>query len=497
MTMTGTDALSEGRIQKIEALRARGIDPYPARCERSHTNCEAVELFARLEQSGTVESGPEVSVAGRMTAARHMGKLSFLDLRDGTGRIQVSFRSDMLSPEMFQFVRDLDIGDFIGVRGKLFRTRTSEITVQALSCTLLSKALHSLPEKWHGLVDTEKRYRQRYLDLICNKEARDVFQQRCEIVNALRRFMCAKGFVEVESPVLQPKPGGALARPFITHHHALDEDLYLRIALELYLKRLIVGGMDRVFEIGRVFRNEGIDTKHNPEFTMMESYAAYSDYNQVMSLVEELFASVASEVLHTTKVQFGAHTIDLTPPWKRLPLRDAMHEGSGIDFEAYPDADSLRIKMREIGIQVDPTKGRGRLIDELISLYVEPKLIQPTFLYDYPLDMSPLAKKKPGSETIVERFEGFVGSMELANAFSELNDPLEQRRRFEKQMAGRGQGDIETESEVADEDFLTAMEYGMPPTGGLGVGIDRLVMLLTNRESIREVILFPQLKTKS
>ena len=288
-----------------------------------------------------------------------------------------------------------------------------------------------------------------------------------------------------------------MARPFITHHHALGEDLYLRIALELYLKRLIIGGMDRVFEIGRVFRNEGIDTKHNPEFTMMESYAAYSDYNEVMVLVEQLVSSIASEVLGTTKVQFGQDVIDLTPPWKRISLRQAVSDACGIDYESYPDADSLRRKMRELTMEVDPAKGRGRLIDDLISTYVEPKLVQPTFLFDYPLDMSPLAKKKPGSETVVERFEGFVAGMELANAFSELNDPVDQRMRFEKQMAERRQGDIEAAAEVADDDFLSAMEYGMPPTGGLGIGVDRLVMLLANRQSIREVILFPQLKTKS
>lgn len=495
--MSLLDAIPHGRIQKLEAIRSRGIDPYPPRYRRSHTNREAIDLFVKLEQEDGAESCPEISLAGRITAARHMGKLSFLDLRDGTERIQVSFRSDAVNPETFQFVRDLDLGDFIGVTGKLFRTRTGEVTIQSISFTLLSKALQPLPEKWHGLVDTEKRYRQRYLDLICSEETRNVFRLRSSIVSSLRRFMCSEGFVEVETPVLQPQPGGALARPFITHHHALGEDLYLRIALELYLKRLIIGGMDRVFEIGRVFRNEGIGTKHNPEFTMMESYAAYSDYNEVMVLVEQLVSSIASEVLGMTKVQFGQDVIDLTPPWKRVSLRQAVSDACGIDYEACPDADSLRRKMRELSMEVDTAKGRGRLIDDLISTYVEPKLIQPTFLFDYPLDMSPLAKKKPGSETVVERFEGFVAGMELANAFSELNDPVDQRMRFEKQMAERRQGDIEAAAEVADEDFLSAMEYGMPPTGGLGIGVDRLVMLLSNRQSIREVILFPQLKTKS
>ncbi|MBI2859290.1 MAG: lysine--tRNA ligase, partial [Chloroflexi bacterium] len=463
---------------------------------RSHTNREASALLSELETTGTVESSPEISLAGRVTAARHMGKMSFLDLRDGSGRIQASFRSDVAGPEVFQFVRDLDLGDFIGVSGKLFRTRTNEPTVQATSCVLLAKSLQPLPEKWHGLSDTEKRYRQRYLDLICSEDCRSVFQQRSSIISSLRSFMCDNGYCEVETPVLQPQPGGALARPFVTHHHSLDQDLYLRIALELYLKRLIIGGMDKVFEIGRVFRNEGIDTTHNPEFTMMESYAAYSDYNDVMSFVEAMVSHVSTGAIGTNKLKFGENEIDLTPPWKRVSLRQAVSEGSGIDFEDYSDADSLRERMRRLGMAVDPTKGRGRLIDELISTFVEPKLVQPTFLYDYPLDMSPLAKKKPGSETIVERFEGFVATMELANAFSELNDPLDQRARFEKQMAEHRQGDLEAIAEVADEDFLHAMEYGMPPTGGLGIGIDRLVMLLTNKQSIREVVLFPQLRTK-
>jgi lysyl-tRNA synthetase class 2 len=495
--MSPLDSISQGRIQKLDAIRSRGIDPYPARYRRSHTNLQAIDLFTGMEQAGSVDSGPEVMLAGRIIAARHMGKLTFLDLRDGTERIQALFRSNAMEPEAFEALRDLDLGDFVGVAGKLFRTRSGEVTVQSTSFTLLAKALQPLPEKWHGLVDTEKRYRQRYLDLICSEETRTVFRLRSSILSSLRRFMSGEGFVEVETPVLQPQPGGALARPFITHHHALDEDLYLRIALELYLKRLIIGGMDRVFEIGRVFRNEGIDTKHNPEFTMMESYAAYSDYNDVMSMVERLFSTIASDVLGTNQVQFGQHVIDFTPPWKRISLREAVRDSCGIDYEDYPDAGSLGRRMHEAHMEVDPAKNRGRLIDDLISAHVEPALIQPTFLFDYPLDMSPLAKKKPGSDTVVERFEGFVCGMELANAFSELNDPIDQRNRFEKQMSERRQGDLEAAAEVADEGFLSAMEYGMPPTGGLGLGIDRMVMLLTNRQSIREVILFPQLRTKS
>ncbi|MEW6033496.1 MAG: lysine--tRNA ligase [Chloroflexota bacterium] len=493
--MSRLNAVIQQRIRKLEAIRAQGIDPYPPRFPRSHSNQEAIALFQQLERDSALESGPELALAGRITAARHMGKLSFLDMRDGSGKVQVCFRADLVGQQAFEFVRELDIGDFIGVRGKLFRTRTGEITLQSLNCTLLAKSLQPLPEKWHGLEDTEKRYRQRYLDLVSAEEVRALFLLRSTVISSVRRFMEGKGFIEVETPVLQPQPGGALARPFITHHHALDQDLYLRIALELYLKRLIIGGMDRVFELGRVFRNEGISTRHNPEFTMMESYQAYADYNDVMLLVEELVSHVATEVLGTTRVTFGEHTIDFSPPWKRIALREAIEQACGIDFEAHPDASSLRCRMKELGMQVDPTKGRGRLIDELISIYVEPGLVRPTFLVDYPLDMSPLAKKKPGSDTLVERFEGFAGCLEVANAFTELNDPLEQRRRFEKQLSERR--DDEEVAEVADEDFLLAVEYGMPPTGGLGVGIDRLMMLLGNCQSIREVILFPQLKAKA
>jgi lysyl-tRNA synthetase class 2 len=358
---------------------------------------------------------------------------------------------------------------------------------------MLCKSLRPLPEKWHGLSDVEKRYRQRYLDLISNEESRNIFVLRSKIITAVRSFLDSRGFMEVETPVLQPHAGGALARPFVTHHHTLDEDLYLRIALELHLKRLIVGGFDRVYEIGRVFRNEGISVEHNPEFTLLECYQAYADYHDIMTLVEEMFAYVAKEVLGDTRLTRNGQIMDLGLPWQRLYLREAIEDHCGIDFEDYPDAASLRMRMAGLGIEVESTKGKGRLIDELISTFVEPKVVQPTFLLDYPVEMSPLAKRKPGDDQLVERFEGFVDGMEVANAFTELNDPLEQRERFQQQLEERV---ADEEAEIADEDFLQALEYGMPPTGGLGIGIDRLVMLLTGQQSIREVILFPQLKTK-
>ena len=358
---------------------------------------------------------------------------------------------------------------------------------------MLCKSLRPLPEKWHGLVDVEKRYRQRYLDLIASEEARSMFRVRSRITAAVRSFLNARGFVEVETPVLQSQAGGALARPFVTHHNALDEDLYLRIALELPLKKLVVGGFDRVYEIGRVFRNEGISVRHNPEFTLLECYQAYADYNDMMNLVEEMVSSVAREITGSTMIVCGGKEIDLAPPWQRCYLRQTIKSCCDIDFEDYPDTASLRSRMGEAGMEVDAAKGRGRLIDELLASFVEPDLIRPTFLLDYPVEMSPLAKRKRDNERLAERFEAFVNGIEVANAFTELNDPVEQRERFQQQLRERV-GDEEVE--IADEDFLQALEYGMPPTGGLGVGIDRLVMLLTGQQSLREVILCPQLKVK-
>ena len=490
--------ITQQRQQKLERLRANGIEPYPHRYHRSHTTQEAVTLLKQNEEGLSKEK--EVSVAGRIMAIRRMGKSTFADIRDGSGKIQLLFKdTDKFDERLQTLFQDLDIGDIIGVEGDLLRTKTGEPTVGVKNFVLLAKSLQPLPEKWHGLSDVDTRYRQRYLDLLSNPEVRETFKTRSRIIDAIRQFLDQRGFIEVETPVLQPSPGGALARPFITYYHSLDQDFYLRIALELHLKRLIVGGMDKVYELGRIFRNEGISTKHNPEFTMLESYEAYADYNDVMAMLEKMVFEVSEKVLGTAKIQFGEHTLNLKPPWPRLTLREAVEKYSGIDFVKYPTADGLRDRMRpkmkELELEVDPEKNWPRLVDELISTFVEPRLIQPTFLVDYPVSMSPLAKTKPGEERVVERFEAFAGGMEIANAFTELNDPQEQRRRFEQQLKER-QGSDE-ESWAIDEDYLLALEYGMPPTGGLGVGIDRLVMLLTNNQSIREVILFPQLKEKS
>jgi len=487
--------INQQRKQKLERLRARGIDPYPNRYQQTHTTQQAVAYLEEIENKGTAGQAAEpVGVAGRITAMRKMGKSSFLDVSDSTGKIQLLFRSGKFSEADQELFKDLDIGDIIGVKGSLLRTRTGEPTVDAGEFTMLAKSLQPLPEKWHGLSDTEIRYRQRYVDLIANNEVKEVFRIRSRIISALRQFLDQRGFIEMETPVLHPAAGGALAAPFITHHNTLDRDLYMRIALELHLKRLIVGGFDKVYEIGHVFRNEGISTTHNPEYTLLESYEAYADYTDVMEMTEEMIYQVGREVLGTAKVRYGDDTIDLTPPWRRITLRDAVKEYGDIDFVSHPTAAGLREKMRSVGIEVDPEKNWAKLVDELLKTLVRPKLVQPTIIYDYPASMSPLAKNKPGEERVVERFQPYAGGLELGNAYSELNDPLEQRERFEEQLKER-QGDDE-ERWTIDEDYLVALEYGMPPTGGLGIGIDRLVMLLTNQQSIREVILFPQLREK-
>ncbi|MCX6013425.1 MAG: lysine--tRNA ligase, partial [Chloroflexi bacterium] len=410
------------------------------------------------------------------------------------GKIQVYLKKDTIGAEKYSFFENFDIGDIAGITGKLFKTHTGETTINAADISMLCKSLQSLPEKWHGLTDVEKRYRQRYLDLISNEDAKKIFITRSRIISAMRAFLDSRSYIEVTTPILTPGAGGASAKPFTTHYNALNRDLFLRIATELYLKRLIIGGLEKVYEIGPIFRNEGISTKHNPEFTSLESYQAYADYNDIMKLVEEMVSTIAMQVMGTTKSTFHENTIDFTPPWKRITLRQAIIDYGSIDFEDYHDVESLRNKMYELKIDVDKRMERGVLIDKLMSTYVEPHLIQPTFLVDYPVEMSPLAKRKQDNNRYVERFEGFAGGMEIANAFSELNDPLDQRERFNDQQRLREAGD--EEAEMPDEDFLTALEYGMPPTGGLGVGIDRLVMLMTNQQSIREVILFPQLKTR-
>lgn len=489
------ERIAQQRRQKLDRIRARGIEPYPRSYHRSHTTQQAVALLKQQEESGKTEA-PVINIAGRVMAIRRMGKSAFADIRDGSGKIQLLFQDiDRYDEELRELFKDLDIGDIIGVEGNLLRTRSGEPTVWVGVFTLLAKSLKPLPEKWHGLSDVDMRYRQRYLDLIANTEVKETFQVRSQIITAIRQFLNQRGFLEVETPVLQPSAGGALALPFITHHHALDQDFYLRIATELHLKRLIIGGFDKVYELGRIFRNEGISTKHNPEFTMLESYEAYADYNDVMKMLEKMVAKISKKVLGTDKIKFGDNIINFKPPWQRLSLRQAIEKYSGIDFDQFLDAASLRAEMLKLKMEVDPQKDRGRLVDELISTFVEPNLMQPTFLVDYPVEMSPLAKAKPDDERLVERFEAFAGGMEIGNAFTELNDPIEQRQRFLKQQKERQAEDEEVET--IDEDFLLALEYGMPPTGGLGVGIDRLVMLLTNQQSIREVILFPQLREKT
>ena len=419
-----------------------------------------------------------------------MGRSAFLDLQDESGSIQVLCRRNNLG-EDFELLRDLDLGDHLGVEGNLIRTRTGEITIDATSATIIAKGMRPLPEKYHGLRDTETRYRQRYLDLIANREVMDVFRLRSRVISGMRRFLDERGFLEVDTPVLVPIAAGAHARPFITHHNALDEQLYLRIATELYLKRLIVGGFDKVYEIGRVFRNEGIDQDHNPEFTLLESYEAYADYNHVMEMVEQMISRLAVEVTGSMQVNVGDQVIDFTPPWRRASLGEELQRRGGIDLAASDDAELLR-RARALGVDTGIRESRGRIIDKLMSSLIEPHLVQPTFLLDYPEEMSPLAKAKPGAPGYVERFEAFACGMEIANSYTELNDPKVQRERFEGQEIRRLYQDEEVDR--LDEDFLTAIEYGMPPTGGLGVGIDRLVMLLSGQRTIRDVVLFPQMR---
>ncbi len=486
--------LRRQRREKADALRAAGVDPYPARGGGPLTRiAEARAQFETAEAAQATAGAPPSRVAGRITNLRHLGKLAFLDLRDGSGTIQIMCRRNRLGDD-WPLLGSCDLGDFIEAAGALIRTRTGEVSVDASELRLLTKSLRPPPEKFHGLQDVEARYRQRYLDLQANDDARAVLVQRSRIVAAVRRFMEARGFLEVETPVLQSEAGGAAARPFATHLNALDEERYLRIALELHLKRLVVGGLDRVYELGRIFRNEGASTRHNPEFTMLESYEAYADYQDVARMVEDLVATVAQEVLGSTSVQYGAERLEFAPPWRRLTMRAALQEYAGVDFFDYRDVASMTALLEEKRIPVPANAGWGKLLDALVSATVQPRLIQPTFLLDYPVEISPLAKRRTDDPSLVERFEVFAAGRELGNAYSELNDPIDQRERFATQVALARAGD--DEAELVDEDFLVALEHGMPPTGGLGLGIDRLVMLLTNSESIRDVILFPLLRRR-
>ena len=484
------------RQQKLERLRAKGIDPYPHSYRRTHTTQQATSLYEETSEveGGNQEPALEASVAGRMVAFRGMGKAAFAELLDGEGRLQVLFRQNVLE-DKYDLLDDLDIGDWLGVTGPIFRTRTGEITLEVRDCTVLAKSLRPLPEKWHGLAEVEIRYRQRYLDLIANPQAREIAIMRSKMVSTLRRFMDDRGFIEVETPVLVPIAAGGTAQPFTTHYGALDRDLYLRIATELYLKRLIVGGLEKVYEVGKTFRNEGVDYYHNPEFTMMESYEAFADYNDVMEMVEQLVFALATEVLGGPTVEYQGDVIDFTPPWPRLSLHEEVERRSGIDFLESPDIESLRTDMAAIGLDVEKQVSWGGMMDKLISSKVEPDLVQPCFLVDYPVEMSPLAKRKRGEPRLVERFEAFAGGMEICNAFTELNDPVDQRSRLEQQEALHAEFQDE-DMDRLDEDFLVAVEHGMPPTGGLGMGIDRLTMLFSGQRNIKEVVLFPQLRSR-
>jgi lysyl-tRNA synthetase class 2 len=499
--------LEKVRVEKINNMRAQKIEPYPTRSEVNHQIAEALDAFLQFEKEQANETLSEgFTLAGRIRSIRTMGKLAFAHIEDGSGRIQLMLRLNELGEEnLTQFKDFYDLGDFIQASGSLMRSRTGEITLLVSGFKMLAKAISPLPaakdEEVDGeivrhatLTDPETRFRQRYADLAINQEIKEIFRIRTAVVRSLQRFFDNHGFLEVETPILQPIYGGAAAQPFTTHHNQLHQDLYLRISFELYLKRLLVGGLDRVYEIGRDFRNEGVSFKHNPEFTQIEFYWAYADYMKVMQFTEEMISNVAREVLGTQKVQFKGHEIDLTPPWKRIELRQGILDACGINIDLHADAGSLSKAMAEKGLKPNPGATRGKLIDALIGDLLEPNLIQPTFLYNYPRDISPLAKNHPDNPTLVERFEGFVGGMELCNAFTELNDPLEQEKRFTEM--GRAYADNDEERHPMDEDYLQAMSYGMPPSGGFGMGLDRLVMLMTNKNSIREVILFPHLRER-
>lgn len=479
------------RLQHLQSLRDRGINPYPQAVERTHTIHNILEHFDTF-------AGPDGSytLVGRIRLLRDMGKATFAQIEDGTGKIQIYLRLNDLGPDDYQLLKLLDIGDFIQVHGFLFRTRTDERTQHVQKLRVLSKGLRPLPDKYHGLEDRDTRQRKRYLDLLANgDEVKQIFVTRSRMITAMRQFLDEHDFIEVETPILQPLYGGANARPFTTHHNTLDRDLFLRIAIELYHKRLIVGGFERVYEIGRTFRNEGIDRSHNPEFTMIEFYMAYADYNDMMRLVEKMIASIALKTKGTTQIIYQGQEIDLTPPWKRLSLLDTIAEFTGIDVRRFPDRDSLAAAMRAKHFEVDPKLGRGRLIDDLKSEMFRlniPELQQAIFLIDYPEDVSPLTKQHRSLPGMVERFQPFIGGLECGNAYTELNDPLDQRARFEEQARQHARGDDETQP--LDEDFLEALEIGMPPTSGIGLGIDRLAMLMTNQDSIRDVILFPTMR---
>jgi lysyl-tRNA synthetase class 2 len=476
----------ENRITKLQKLRELGVDPYPYRFQRTHRIAEAI-----ADREALISKEASLTLAGRIISIRKHGHTAFGHIKDGTGTVQFYIRDEEIDDRLFAIFKLLDVGDIVGIGGVLFATRTGELTLRIRTLELLSKSIRPLPEKFHGFQNKELRYRQRYVDLIVNDDVMAVFRTRSRIIDVIRRFHVRNGFLEVETPVLQPVYGGALARPFVTRHNALGMDFYLRIANELYLKRLVVGGMERVFEFSRDFRNEGMDRSHNPEFTMLECYAAFWDYEDMMKFVEEMHADVCKEVTGGGSVVYGNRTIDLTPPWRRLPFFAALRERTGEDLM---HADDLRLEAvaAEHGIDAGEQLGRGGLLNLLFSELVEQHLVEPTFVTDYPIELSPLAKRHRSMDGLVERFEPYIAGFEIGNAFSELNDPLDQRERFEQQARMRAAGS--EESHPVDEDYLRALEYGMPPTGGLGIGIDRLVMLFTDSPSIRDVILFPHMR---
>ncbi|MBD1824801.1 lysine--tRNA ligase [Cyanobacteria bacterium FACHB-DQ100] len=493
-----SDELRQTRIEKVEQLKQLGINPYAYRWETTHAAAQLQEKFAELPSG---EEDPiEVAIAGRIMARRVFGKLAFFTLQDETGTIQLYLEKSRIqefmpdNPEAFNQLKQLtDAGDFLGVRGTIKRTEKGELSVYVKDYMMLTKSLLPLPDKWHGLTDVAKRYRQRYVDLIVNPEVRDTFRKRALITAGIRRYLDEQGFIEIETPVLMSEAGGADARPFITYHNTMDMQLYLRIATELHLKRLIVGGFEKVFELGRIFRNEGISTRHNPEFTSIEVYQAYADYHDMMNLTEAIITTVAQKVIGTLKINYQGEEIDLTPPWRRITMHEIVQEKTGIDFAQFTSLEDAKAAAKTAGIRdIEDCSSIGKLLNEAFEQTVETTLIQPTFILDYPVEISPLAKPHRSQPGLVERFELFIVGRETANSFSELTDPLDQRDRLEAQAARKAAGDLEAHS--VDEDFLTALEYGMPPTGGLGIGIDRLVMLLTDSASIRDVIAFPLLK---
>ncbi|MEN1966435.1 lysine--tRNA ligase [Lentibacillus sp. N15] len=482
------------RKEKLDTYREHGVDPFGSKFNRTDLASDLLDKYEQFSKEELEEKTTTVTIAGRIMTKRGKGKAGFAHLQDLSGQIQIYVRKDAIGDEAYELFQSIDLGDIVGITGVMFKTKVGELSVKATQFELLTKSLRALPEKYHGLKDVEQRYRQRYLDLITNQDSKETFILRSKIMQSMRRYLDGQGFLEVETPMMHAIPGGAAARPFKTHHNALDIPLYMRIAIELHLKRLIVGGMEKVYEIGRVFRNEGVSTRHNPEFTMMELYEAYADFHDVMSLTENLIAHIAKEVLGKTTITYGEYEVNLEPEWKRQHMVDAVKEYTGVDFWESMSDEQARALAKEHEIEIKDSMTFGHVVNEFFEQKVEERLIQPTFIYGHPVEISPLAKKNKEDSRFTDRFELFIVGREHANAFSELNDPIDQRERFEAQLKEREQGN--DEAHLMDEDFLEALEYGMPPTGGLGIGVDRLIMLLTNSPSIRDVLLFPQMRNK-